>query len=272
VSDVTISHVEHRQRIWLYALAVVIAILLVAPSVLVVIMSFTASTFLEFPPRAYSLRWYRAYLDSPAWTDATYVSVVTALWTVALATPIGTAAAYGLHALGLRIRRGLIGVLMLPLFVPHILIAVGLFFAYVQLGLANTIPGLVAAHTLLALPLVVAVVTAGLSSFDRNQERAAQSLGASPLGAFMRVTLPQIRLSVLSAALFAFITSFDEGIVALFVATGETSTLTRRMFLALRDAIDPTIAAISTGLIGITVIVVAATQIVAGRDGRPAGN
>lgn len=260
-----ISHVGHGQRRWLYALVGLAAVLLVAPSILVVIMSFTASTFLEFPPRAYSLRWYRAYLDSPAWQEATYVSVITACWTVALATPIGVAAAYGLHALGLRVRRALLGILMLPLLVPHILIAVGLFFAYVQIGLLNTIPGLVAAHTLLALPLVVAVVLAGLSGFDVNQERVARSMGASRLLAFLKVTLPQIRFSVVSAALFAFITSFDEGIVALFVATGETSTLTRRMFLALRDSIDPTIAAISTGLIVISVVVVTLTQIWGGR-------
>jgi putative spermidine/putrescine transport system permease protein len=146
--------------------------------------------------------------------------------------------------------------------VPHILTAIGAFFAYAKIGVLNSRIGLVLAHAILAIPVVLVVVTAGLKSYDMSQEMAGRSLGASRLGAFLRITLPQIRVSVLSAALFAFITSFDEVIIALFVATGPSSTLTRRMFLALRDAIEPTIAAISTLLVALSLSVLLLVQFV----------
>ena len=256
--------VPHGRRLWLYVVSGLVLVFLVAPTFVVVPMSFTDSTFLEFPPRQWSLRWYRHYFGTPEWREATYTSLTVAVSTVALATPLGTAAAYGLHVA----RLGWIAVafvaLTLPMMVPHILTAVGLFFAYARLGLLNTKLGLVMAHTILAIPVVLVVITAGLKSYDMNQEMAGRSLGASRLTAFLRITLPQIRVSVLSAALFAFITSFDEVIVALFVATGPSSTLTRRMFLALRDAIDPTIAAISTLLLLLSVSLLMFVYLVGG--------
>lgn len=178
-----------------------------------------------------------------------------------VATPMGTLAAYGLHVSRFRFSAVIFVVLLLPLMVPIIMIAVGVFFLYAKLGMINTIVGLVMAHSMLAIPLVVIVVTAGLKSYDMDQELVARSLGASRARAFVTVTLPQIRFSVITGALLAFLTSLDEVIIALFVSGGQNATITRRMFNALRDQIDPTIASISTCLIVVSVLLLATAQI-----------
>jgi putative spermidine/putrescine transport system permease protein len=215
-------------------------------------MSFSGSQYLAFPPREWSLRWYENYFGSREWMQATWTSIKAAVLTMLVATPLGTLAAYGLHVSRLRWVRLAMLVLVTPMMIPLILVAIGVFYAYVRFGLLNTMTGLVMAHAMLAVPLVVLVVAAGLKSFDMDQELAARSLGASRPRAFLMVTLPQIRFSVITAALLAFLTSFDEVIVALFISGGANSTLTRNMFLALRDQIDPTIAAISTVMIVVT--------------------
>ena len=251
------TQITHRQRLWLYALAGIVMVLLVAPTIIVIPMSFSASQYLEFPPRDWSLRWYEHYLGEPEWLAATATSLKAGLLTMLVATPIGTMAAYGLHVSGHWLARWLFILLITPMMVPVILIAIGVFYAFVQLRMVNTLFGLVVAHTILALPLVLIVVGAALKSYDFNQELAARSLGASRLKAFLTVTLPQIRFSVVTAALLAFLTSFDEVIVAMFVSGGDNSTLTRNMFNSLRDQIDPTIASIST-----IMIVVSSTALV----------
>ena len=261
-------HATHAGRLWLYLFGAAVLTFLVAPTLLVIPMSFGDSAFLEFPPRAYSLRWYNKYFSTPEWRDATWVSIRAALATVVLATPIGTAAAYALHVAAFRFGRALTGLLVLPTLVPSILTAVGIFIAYARLGLLNTMTGLVLAHTMMAIPFVVVMVSAALKNYDMNQERAARSLGCSRLGAFLRVTFPQIRFSIASAGLFSFIISFDEVIIGLFVATGPASTITRRMFLALSDIIDPTIAAISTLLIGLSITILLLVQLVGSDPSR----
>jgi putative spermidine/putrescine transport system permease protein len=240
------SPVPAARRWWLFALVGLILLYLIAPLFVVIPVSFSDSKYLEFPPRAYSLKWYQRYLDSADWLLSTRASLTAAVLTVLVATPIGVAAAYAINALEARfVRLGLV-LALAPAVVPSMLIAIGIFYVYIRLGLVNSMLGIVLAHTLLALPLVVLTVLAGLRSFDMRQEMVARSLGAPRLGAFARVTLPQIRAAVLAGALFAFITSLDEVVVGLFVAGGDNTVLTRRMFVALRDALDPTIAAIST--------------------------
>ena len=255
------TQIAHGRRLWLYCYCGLAMFFLVAPSLLVIPMSISDSRFLEFPPREYSFRWYENYLFSVEWMDATRVSFAAALFTVCLATPLGVAAAYALHVSGLRHRQLLQMALTTPIMVPVILIGIGLFFLYARLGLNNSILGLVLAHSMLALPFVLITVSAGLKTYDMNQELVARSLGASRLKAFLTVTLPQIRFSIVSGALLAFITSLDEVVVALFISGGENATLTRRMFNALRDQIDPTIASISTLLIAISVLLLLLTQI-----------
>jgi putative spermidine/putrescine transport system permease protein len=259
------TQITHGQRLWLYALSVIIMFLLVAPTLIVMPMSFSDSQYLEFPPREWSLRWYRNYFESIAWMDATWTSLKAAFLTMLVATPVGVAAAYGLSVSSHRLGRLVFLLLITPIMIPVILIAIGAFYAYVKLGLVNSMTGLVIAHTILALPLVLIVVSSALKSYDMSQEMAARSLGASRFKAFMLITLPQIRFSVITAALLSFLTSFDEVIVALFVSGGDNSTLTRNMFNALRDQIDPTIAAIST----IMIVISSAMLVLAQVFGKP---
>jgi len=263
------TQITHRARLWLYAVAALVLAFLALPTLIVVPMSFSASQYLEFPPRQWSLRWYANYFGSVAWMDATATSFKAAALTALLATPIGTLAAYGLAASGLRAARAIFVLLITPMIVPVILIAIAVFYVFVKIKLNNSLFGLVLAHAMLAVPVVMIVVASALKSFDMNQEMVARSLGAPRWRAFLTVTLPQIGFAVFSAAVLAFLTSFDEVILALFVSGGENSTLTRNMFLALRDQIDPTISAISTIMIVVTTILLALTQAF-GRDKRAA--
>jgi putative spermidine/putrescine transport system permease protein len=254
------TQVTHRGRLWLYAVTVVVLVFLVVPTLIVIPMSFSASQYLEFPPRQWSLRWYQHYVDSSAWMQATATSFKAAVLTTLVATPLGTMAAYGLFASRFRWAHLIVVLLVTPMIVPVILIAIAVFYVYVKLKLVNTLTGLVLGHSMLAIPLVLMVVTSALSSYDMRQEMVARSLGASRLRAFVLVTLPQIRFAVVTGALLAFLTSFDEVILAMFVSGGANSTLTRNMFTALRDQIDPTIAAISTIMILVTSVLLWLSQ------------
>lgn len=241
--------IPHHRRLWLYVLVAAVLVFLIAPVFIVVPISFSASEYMEFPPSEWSLRWYEHFFGTLEWMRAARVSFTAAILTVLIATPLGIAAAYALHVSKVRFARALQVALLLPQMVPVILIGIGVFYLYIQLGLVNSMTGIVLAHTLLALPFVVVTVLSGLQTYDMTQERVARSLGASWPKAFFLITLPQIRLSVISGALFAFITSLDEVVIGLFIAGGENTVLTRKMFLALRDQVDPTIAAISSLLI-----------------------
>ncbi len=255
------TQITHGRRLWLYIVAGLVMIFLVAPTVIVVPMSFSDSQYLEFPPRVWSTRWYDHYLASSEWMSATATSLKVAVLTMLVATPLGVMAAYGLHVASFRYAQLLFVTLITPMMVPVVLIGIGVFYVYARLQLVNTITGIVLAHTILALPLVLIVTGAGLKSYDMNQERVARSLGATRFYAFMTITLPQIRFSVITGALLAFITSFDEVIIAMFVSGGDNSTLTRSMFNALRDQIDPTIASISTIMVLISTTLLVASQL-----------
>ncbi len=254
------TQVTHRQRLWLYGVAALVMAFLVVPTLIVIPMSFSDSQYLEFPPREWSLRWYRNYLGSPSWMQATATSFAAGALTTLVATPVGTLAAYGLFVSQMRVARLIHTLMLTPIIVPVILIGIGVFYVYVQIKLVNSLLGIVLAHSMLAIPLVILVVTSALKSYDMNQEMVARSLGASRARAFIGVTLPQIRFSLVTAALLSFLTSFDEVIMALFIAGGSNSTLTRSMFNALRDQIDPTIAAISTLMIVVTTVLLVLAQ------------
>ena len=255
------TQITHGGRLWLYAVAALIMLFLIIPTLIVIPMSFSGSQYLEFPPRSWSGRWYDNYFGSNEWMRATWVSIKAAILTVLVITPMATMAAYGLSISNLKAARYVFILLITPMMVPVILIAIGVFFAYTHLRLNNTLLGLVLAHSALALPLCLIVISAGLKSYDMNQELVARSLGASRLRAFLVITLPQIRFSVITGGLLAFIVSFDEVIVALFISGRDMSTITRSMFLALRDQIDPTIAAISTIMILITTAALVIAQV-----------
>lgn len=257
----TETQVTHGQRLWLYGTCTLVLAYLVLPCLLVIPMSFSGSAYLEFPPRSLSTRWYETFLGSPEWRAAAWVSLrVSALATV-IATVFGTAAAYGLFQLPGRLSQTLRAVFMLPMAAPSILMAVGLFFVFARLDLNNSLTGLTLADAMLAIPFVVVSVGNGLASSDPNLERAARSLGAARLRAFLEVTVPQIRISILSGALFAFVTAFDEVVVALFISGGQSATLTRRMFTSIRDELDPTVAAISSILVILSIVVLVGVQL-----------
>ena len=262
------TQVTHRQRVWLYILATIIMFLLVIPTVIVIPMSFSESQYLEFPPREWSLRWYQEYLNTPRWVNATITSFKVATLTMLVATPFGTMAAYGLFVSGGRMSKMLFFTLMTPMIVPVILIAIGTFYVFGRIGLVNSIFGLVMAHTVLSVPIVMIIVTSALRTYDLNQERVAQSLGSTRIRAFFEITLPQLKFSIVTAALLAFLTSFDEVIISIFLSGGGNSTLTKQMFSALRDYIDPTIAAISTLMILLSTGLMLSLQILGGRGAR----
>jgi putative spermidine/putrescine transport system permease protein len=234
------------RRIIFVLLCAAVLLYLVLPILIVVPMSFSSARFLTFPPPSLSLRWYREYIGNPAWMQATLVTLTVAVCTVAIATPLGVSAAYAISQSKLRIMRIIHAALLLPLMVPIIITAVGIFFVYAKVGLIATMSGLVLANVMLGLPYVIISVVAGLQSFDTTQEMVARSLGMNRLRSFFAVTLPQIKASVIAGAIFAFISAMDETIVAIFISGGQYQPLTKRMFTALRDEIDPTIAAIST--------------------------
>lgn len=248
------SHVTHRQRLWLYILTGLTIVFLVLPSFIVVPMSLSGANSLVFPPKTWSLRWYEAYFFSSQWQAATLVSLKIAVLTTLLATPIGTAAAYGLHVGRFAFGTFVYGALIASLMVPVILVAIGAFFLFAQLNMVNTTPALVLCDTLLAVPFVLVTVSAGLKGYDMNQEQVARSLGAPRFRAFLTVTLPQIKGSVLAGAFFAFIIAFDEVVIAMLLSGGENATLTNLMFTSLRNEIDPTIAAISSLMIILTTL------------------
>lgn len=269
---VSATQITLCQRLWLYALVAAILVFLVVPCLLVIPMSFSGGEYLEFPPRTLSLRWYEAVLASQEWRAAAATSLKVAIPTTLIATALGTATAWGLHRRLDLFAVAVRGVFILPMLVPLILVAVGVFFVYAKVGLNGTILGLVLAHTVLALPFVLIAVGNGLASFDMDQHKVARSLGASELKAFFGVTLPQIRISVISGAVFAFVTSFDEVVVALFVSSGSNETLTRRMFANIRDQVDPSVAAISSLLVAVVLLGMFVHLFVsknAGEDARP---
>jgi putative spermidine/putrescine transport system permease protein len=246
-----------RALVWAASLLVIGFLAL--PSLFVIPVSFTAGSFIEFPPRGFSLRWYEVYLGSPGWVAATTRSLIVALATGVLATVLGTAASFALVRRRIVGRTGVLALVLAPLVLPRIIIAVALFYLYARLGLVGTVLGLVLGHTVLAVPYVVITVMAVLKSYDERLDQAAWSLGASKWSTFWRITLPQIRGGVIAGFLFAFITSFDELTIALFVTGGSTSTLPRQMWNDLLLQVNPTLAAVSTViLVFVTVFIIAA--------------
>jgi ABC-type spermidine/putrescine transport system permease subunit II len=247
-------------RIALVGAVAAIAAFLMAPLIVVIPMSFSDSTLMQFPPPRLSLRWYRTYFDNRAWIDASVVSFKAGIVVALVSTALGTATALGLARARFPGRAALQAIILSPLVVPVIIFAVGVYYVYSFLHLNGTFSGLVIGHVALTYPYAVVVISASLEDFDYTLEEAARGLGASPWRAFWRVTLPLIAPGVAVAFLFSFLTSFDEVVLALFVTGPETTTLPRKMWEGIRFELNPTIAAVSTLLIGISssIMIVAA--------------
>jgi ABC-type spermidine/putrescine transport system permease subunit II len=242
-------------------LAVLIVVAMAVPALFVIPVSFSDTRFLKFPPEALSLRWYEAYFTTPEWTQSTWYSVILAILTTIVSLLLGIPAAFGLARGQFRGKQFVTLLVLAPLLVPVILIAIAEYFFMVEVGLIGTTAALVISHTLLALPFVVIIVTASLRGYNRSFERAAMSMGAGPLRTFWFVTLPLIRPSVISAALFAFLASFGEFLVSLFVIGSTRSTLPIQLWKGVRFETNPTIAAAATMLIFISVLALIAVEV-----------
>ncbi|CAD15433.1 probable transmembrane abc transporter protein [Ralstonia pseudosolanacearum GMI1000] len=245
-------HTSLIERIWYFALrglAVLTLLYLVLPVLVIVPLSFSSSTFLAYPIPSYSLRWYQNLVSSEEWRMAAKNSFIVAPAATLVATVFGTLAAIGLNKAEFRGKALLMAILVSPMIVPVVVVGVGMYLFFAPLGLANTYTGLILAHAALGVPFVVTTVLATLQGFNHNLVRASLSLGANPVMTFFRITLPVIAPGVISGALFAFATSFDEVVVTLFLAGADQVTLPRQMFTGIRENISPTIAALATILI-----------------------
>jgi len=240
---------------------------LIAPILVIVPLSFNVEPYFTFTegmlsldPQAYSLRWYRTVAQDPEWLRALANSLVIGFAATALATALGTLAALGLSNPAMPGRSLAMSLLISPMVTPVIISAAGMFFFYSDLGLAQTYPGLILAHTALGTPFVVITVTATLSGFDPNLTRAAASLGAGPLRTFRRVQLPLIAPGVISGALFAFATSFDEVVTVLFIGGLDQRTIPRQMWAGIREQISPAILAVATLLIAFALLLMVVVE------------
>jgi ABC-type spermidine/putrescine transport system permease subunit I len=243
----------------LWGVGLVLIGFLVLPALVVVPVSFTGGQFVTFPPEGFSLRWYEQYLGSPTWVEATIRSFIVAGFTGVLSMLLGVPAAFMLIRVRARGKGGLLALILSPLIIPRIIVAVALYILYARVGLVGTSLGLVLGHTVLAVPYVVITMMAVLKTYDERLDQAAASLGAPPWRVLFHVTFPLIRAGMIASFLFAFITSFDELTIALFVSGGLVSTLPRQMWNDMLLQVNPTLAAVSTTmLVIITVIILAA--------------
>lgn len=236
----------HLPRLLLGLTCLLIAIWLVAPTLVVIPMSFADKKSLAFPPTGFSLQWYENFFTNPQWFGSLVTSAKVAVMVALVATVIGTMAAIGIERMKSRTGGLIRAVLITPMIVPGVVLAVGVYAVYLDTQLVGTWTGYVLAHTLLAIPFVVIAVGANLAVFDARLEVAAASLGASRLKTFFTITLPLILPGILSGALFAFVTSFDEVIVSLFITSPQLKTLPVQIFSSMTRDADPTVAAVGS--------------------------
>jgi putative spermidine/putrescine transport system permease protein len=255
-----------------------IFLFLIAPILVIIPLSFNAEPYftftegmLSFKAEAFSLRWYEDIINNTQWTHSMKNSFIVAICSTILATTLGTLAALGLSRPHMPYRTAVMGVLISPMIVPLIITAAGMYFFYSNIGLAQTFPGIILAHTALGTPFVVITVTATLVGFDHSLTRASANLGAPPTHTFFKVIVPLILPGVISGALFAFITSFDEVVVVLFLSGFEQRTIPRQMWAGIREQISPTILAVATLLIVFSIMLMTVLELLRRRNERLRG-
>jgi putative spermidine/putrescine transport system permease protein len=243
------------------ALAGAVLVFLIAPVVIIAIVSLSGADYLKFPPPSLSLRWYERFFGVPSWRRSIWVSVQVATLTMVFATGLGLLASLALVRGRFRGKAAVYALILSPTIVPTIITAIALYFFFARFKATGSILAMALGHTVLALPVVVIIIAATLQGFDMRLEQAALSLGAGRLTALRRITLPLVAPGVLSAALFAFLTSFDELLIPLFLSGVEVQTLTVRIWNSLLLEVDPTIAAVSSFLIGVTTAILGASAL-----------
>ncbi|HUH61091.1 MAG TPA: ABC transporter permease [Candidimonas sp.] len=270
-----------RHKAAAYLLKVVawgVLFFLILPILVIIPLSFNAEPFfsftegmVRFQADAYSLKWYASIFNSDNWLLAIRNSFFIGIFATLIATVLGTIAAVGLASDTMPFRRSITALLLSPMIVPLIIVAAGMFFFYTRFNLVGSFAGLIIAHATLGVPFVIITVTATLAGFDQSLYRAGLSLGASPIRTFRDVVMPLIRPGVISGALFAFVTSFDEVVLVLFLAGPEQRTIPRQMFAGLREQINPTILAVATLLITVSILLLASLELLRRRSERIRG-
>ena len=276
-----VPYLTPGQVLWHYAFRVIcgaIFVFLITPIIVVMPLSFNAEDFftftpemLRFDPEGYSLKHYRDFLTNPEWTRAVKNSLLIAPVATLISVSLGTLAAIGLSQSHVPGKRAIMAILISPMIVPLIISATGMYFFYSKIGIVGTYWGVVLAHAVLGIPFVIITVTATLVGFDRSLTRAAANMGADPVTTFFRVQMPLILPGVISGGLFAFITSFDEVVVVLFIGSAELQTLPWQMFTGLREQISPTILAAATILVGISILLLSTVELLRRRSERLRG-
>lgn len=274
-------YASRGQIAWHYTFRTIcglIFLFLILPILVILPLSFNASDFFTFTkemlaldPEGYSLKHYRDFFTNSDWQNALKNSAQIAPMATLMATVFGTLAAIGLSQSYMPMRSVVMAILISPMIVPLIISAAGMYFFYSRIGMQGTYWGVVLAHAALGTPFVIITVTATLVGFDKSLVRAAANLGAGPVRTFFKVQMPLILPGVISGALFAFITSFDEVVVVLFVGSASQKTLPWQMFTGLREQISPTILAVATVLVAISIALLATLELLRRRSERLRG-
>lgn len=279
------DHAGGIERIWHYLFIVICAfvfLFLIAPILVIIPLSFNAEPYFTFNEEmlalkasAFSTRWYEDFWSRTIWRQSIWNSLFIASAATALATTLGTIAALGLSRPEMPFKGVIMGLLISPMIVPLIITAAGIFFFYAQMNqyvqLTGSYLGIILAHTVLGTPFVVITVTATLTGFDHSLTRAGAMCGADPTSVFFKVILPLILPGIISGALFAFVTSFDEVVVVLFVASVEQQTIPRQMWAGIREQISPTILAVATILICVSIGLLTVVELLRRRSERLRG-
>ncbi len=269
------------ERIWHYTYLFICGLIfffLIAPIVVIMPLSFNAVPFFTFTeemlrldPAGYSLKWYEDFFTSLNWQGAVNNSFIIAIFATLISTTLGTIAALGLSRADMPYKSVIMGILISPMIVPLIISAAGMYFFYTKIGLSSTHLGVILAHAALGTPFVVITVTATLVGFDHSLIRAAATLGASPVTTFFKIIVPLILPGVISGGLFAFITSFDEVVVVLFVGSYKQRTIPWQMFSGIREQISPTILAVATLLVIVSILLLCTMELLRRRGERLRG-
>jgi putative spermidine/putrescine transport system permease protein len=277
------SYTPVHYRIWHYTYLTICGLVfffLIAPLFVILPLSFNAEQYIHFSkgmialdPDAFSLRWYEDMIwgTKNPWGLAAKNSIIIAFFATIGSTILGTVAALGLSSRYMPYKAAFMAVLISPMIVPLIISGTAIFFFMAKVGLASTFTGIILAHIILGTPFVVITVTATLTGFDHSVTRAAASLGSNPVNTFMKVTLPLILPGVISGALFAFVTSFDEVVVVMFLAGLENTTIPIQMWVGLREQLSPTILAVATCLIIMSTLILVTAELLRRRSERQRG-
>ncbi len=270
------SYTTPLERTWHYLFRIIcglIFLFLIIPILVIIPLSFNAVPFFTFTPEmlsfdtaGYSLRWYEDFFTNLNWRGAVNNSIIIAFFSTLIATTLGTVAALGLSRENVPYRTTMMAILISPMIVPLIISACGMFFFYSRINLQGTHLGVILAHAALGTPFVVITVTATLVGFDRSLIRAANSLGADGVTTFFKIVVPLILPGVISGALFAFITSFDEVVVVLFVGSFNQRTIPWQMFSGIREQISPTILAVATLLVIVSILLLTTVELLRRRN------